>query len=254
MGHGRIAAFELFSTVIFLFFEFYFGWSQNHYVTWLVATVTIAGCLAIVFPWPIGLPVAFFVFLLGLATVDILPPTPLPETETHGWLVPANDPTPENGCGKIVPSDALLVLFGNNGMWSKRTDFVAIRIGTCTEVKIHKTSKGLAVTTDVFADDSNLLAHIENNEFTVVQGEIGYRKSSENQSVLEVFDRKAKRAFYARYVDPHTLQILGRFFCEDGTMSVFTDEAGNAIHGPIAEESNCAGEHPQVFTKNSTGF
>src|SRR6266852_2043362 len=109
MEHWRITALELFLTGIFLFFEFYFGWPASHVVTWLLMTITFAGSITIVVP-RIGIVLGVLVLLIGVPITFILPPMPLPETETHGWLLPANDPTPSNGCTnkRIIPDDALL--------------------------------------------------------------------------------------------------------------------------------------------------
>src|SRR6266478_5295545 len=97
MDHRRITAVELFLTGIFLFFECYFGWPVSHVVTWILMTVTVAGSLAIVIPG-IGIALGVIILLVGLLCVYFLPPMPPPETETHLWLIPANDPSPPNSC------------------------------------------------------------------------------------------------------------------------------------------------------------
>jgi len=63
--------------------------------------------------------------LLGLITFAAQPyfPPPLPqETGNHGWLIPANDPTPPNSCTNIgvpVTQAALTIILGDGAaIWT----------------------------------------------------------------------------------------------------------------------------------------
>ena len=67
------------------------------------------------------------IVLIGLSAYIVqpsLPPTPKPETETHGWLMPADDPTPDNACTSDpnTPRDALVVMLGDMTTYLENLD------------------------------------------------------------------------------------------------------------------------------------
>jgi hypothetical protein len=172
-----------------------------------------------------------------------MPATPRPETDTHGWLIPANDPTPPNACGTI-PSDALVVIAGSNAVWTQRSELIAFLFGHCGGPHIEWKSNGLRVTQDVFAENGKLVARIENDEFHLVSREISYAQRSDDRSELSVFDPEGNQAFHIRFVNPHAVQITGVFFC-DGSKLLINDSQLITPIG-IHNSNACFGGSPAI--------
>jgi hypothetical protein len=173
-----------------------------------------------------------FVAIIGTIGYQFLPPIPLPETETHGWLIPGHEPTPANACDRVqqsMPAAALLVLFGGTAFWSS-TDVIRVVVGDCTIVEIERTSKGILIVSDVFTEDGKLVAHIKKNEFHLVPGQMSYPERSQDRSTLTVYDIKGHEIFYVRYTNAHTVVVRGVFFCSQ--MSLATGKADEIVFIP----------------------
>jgi hypothetical protein len=209
--HWRITAWELFATTIFLILEFYFVWSSSHIFTWVLAVVTVSVSLFLAFPMPIGVTLATIAMAVGLGTIELVPSMPLVETEMHGWLVPANDPTPTNACSNILPKGALLVILGDSAVWSPHNAFIAFTSG-CSALSVKKDRQGLLLDVDLFADDGNLVARIKDNEFHLATKELSYTDRGD-RSTLNIFGPKGEEVFHARYLNPTTLEVRGVFAC-----------------------------------------
>jgi hypothetical protein len=202
--------------------------------------------------------IALILGLVGGIGQFILPPTPLSETETHGWLVPADDTTPANACAGKVQGNALLVIFGTNAIWSGKDDFVALKIGDCTTLEVNRTRQGLGVTVDIHAANEDLISRIVRNEFHLVPGEFAYADRSADLSTLTVYDRAGKEMLYVHYANPHALDIRGKFFCS-GVSVVATagrDVVMNSKAFPDYRVTNtCLGDSgPMIFEPNEAGL
>lgn len=251
MEHWRITVLELFLSAIFLAFEFFFGWPYSHMFTWILATLTVAGTLAIILPWIFGAPSALFTLLLGAAMLSALPSMPLPETETHGWLIPANGPTPANACSSFgpIPDDALLIVVGSDAVWTQAKHRTILAIGGHNMLSFTRDDNGIALDADFFGSTGNLVARIESttipNEFHLVSPEYSYSKRPDRSS-LAVYDRQGNSLFTVRYINPHTLSIEGTFYSQEsgGTQIVITNDKmvvnSPSIH-KFVDFDNCTG-------------
>lgn len=77
---------------------------------------------------------------------------PLVETETHGWLVPATDPMPNNWCSGLgpVPSDALRLVVAGGGAYTTAKDkFLIIKLGDCKLLWMQRGPQGLLLDADI---------------------------------------------------------------------------------------------------------
>jgi hypothetical protein len=201
-----------------------------------MATVTVAGTVLFIFPWIFGVPTTLFVLLLGFGATDYLPPMPLPETPTHGWLIPASDPTPPNVCDTYmpsIPSDSLLVLFGGSAIVLGNLEhrdktlppMSIITIAGCSALSIEKSPKGIMVNADIFATDGYLAVRIKKNEFHLMSNEISYSEREEaDPSRIAVYDREGKELLWVRYINPRVLEVRGVFRCRKSLPIVATKD------------------------------
>ncbi len=113
---------------------------------YILSAIMIAGGLIIYFIEPAPpRPLA-----LSLATTASPPkqlsPIPFSDNEVHGWLKPANFPTPPNGCDGYISADAVKVLIGTVGI--ARDGYgklIALQIGTCDALSIERSEEGIFI-------------------------------------------------------------------------------------------------------------
>src|SRR5271169_2961917 len=124
---------------------------------------------------------------LGCVIIYFIAPPTLPkETESHGWLLPADDPTLRTGCDPIddpndqgywapliggllrsmiprpknpPPKTATIVALGNNGIIVTKSDKVPIvKIAQCTLLSIENAPNGLLIDASVYDVAGRLIA------------------------------------------------------------------------------------------------
>jgi hypothetical protein len=120
----RITAWELFATIISSVLGFYLLWPVSHQFFWISATIAVAVSLALIFPWRYGLPLGLVSLILGVVVLPHLPPN---ETQFHGWLTPADDPTPPSPCGPIPPETLGVFLGSSETIGAARVASIAVR-------------------------------------------------------------------------------------------------------------------------------
>jgi hypothetical protein len=167
------------------------------------------------------------------------------ETETHGWLIPSNDPTPPIACIDSLqpPPEALIFLLGGNVIWTLQKNFSPVRIGDCTTLNVVKSDHGLLVSGDIFAEDGKLVAHVRNNEFKLASSEVSYTERTDDLSTLIVHDPAGQEVLYVRYMNPQMIDIRGRFYCHG--LSVIVTPDRQVIEGTNSVNYNCLGR-PRV--------
>ena len=177
------------------------------------------------------------------------PATPPKETETNFWLVPADDPTPPNGCssqGVSVPNDELLLLMGKMAVHTSRKDkFTVVQFGGCPLLKMQRTSQGIALDADIFNEDGKQIAHIENNEVDLSSGKYSRRKRPDS-STLIVYDEEGNEVLWVRYSNPTTVQIQGVFRCK-GRNDSLTVTKDRVIGDGMSEGNSCATVGPNTI-------
>jgi hypothetical protein len=175
-----------------------------------------------------------------------LPPIPYSDNEVHGWLEPAGDPTPPNGCDRIPPnilpvSDAIKILIGDNAV--AKTGFgktVALQIGKCEAVSIERTTDGVFVNAEVFDKDGEEPIRITKNEIFSLNGENYSSRRSRDSSTITVKDNNGEIIFYARFINPTTVKIRGTFGCSGHPAIIVRDDEpipGVITHGMCSVDS-----------------
>ena len=206
-------------------------WGESHVLCLAVAWVGFLGLLLYDgMPWDR----MRFQLAAGLVACEVIyniAPATLPaESDTHGWLSPADDPTPENACthdpwGPLVPSDAMVFIAGTNGAWTVEPGkSTVLKIDGTPFISAERNGSRLAIDADVFGDDAKLVARVIRNEFHLVATEYSYRERSEDRSTLKVFDPTGQEVLYIRYLNPHAVVIRGRFVTPEGNKAIISDQ------------------------------
>lgn len=168
-----------------------------------------------------------------------------PETELHGVLVPANDPSPPNPCTMPIPSEAVSVFFGSAAAWTSQLPMVVLQVGGLDLLTIKKTSGGLAVSAKIFSADGRIVADLDDNEFNVNPSNY-FKVKRPDRSTLIVYDQRTNAVLNVRYLNPKAVRVSGIFFApghkiiinEESVMPIFGKsticlaDANVAIHIP----------------------
>jgi hypothetical protein len=176
----------------------------------------------------------------GIVGYRFIPATPPMETAFHGWLMPANDPVPENACSSVPyfkPSkDSLTILLGDAAAvttdWQSRKGkpLTIMTLGKCRDLlAINKTPDGLTIDANVYGTDRHLAVRIEQNEFHIVQQEVAY-PVRQGRSGLAVYDLDGKELLWIRYLNPLAVSIRGIFTCPSGGRISFASTGLTAPH------------------------
>jgi hypothetical protein len=156
------------------------------------------------------------VLLIGGIGSFFLPPMHPQETETHGWLVPANDPMPKNECSRLspLPAGSLLLAIAGGGAYitTRTTKFLVIKLGDCRLLWMQRGPQGLLIDADIFNPSGDLIARIRDNEFQLAFGQYSYVERTD-ASTLIVYDRGGKELLWLRYSNPNVVQLRGVFSC-----------------------------------------
>jgi hypothetical protein len=106
----------------------------------------------------------------------------LPETETQGFLLPANDVNPLNPCEEEIPEDAILIYLGNSLAYVEGDSSTIIGLGSESTLSFKRTPGGISINAILRDKDGRGIVVIENNEF------ISFRKSIIERIWLLVHD------------------------------------------------------------------
>lgn len=247
--------YTVFFSLLFTLLDFVFVWPEYHLLALLAlaAAFSAVGWAELPRQWAIWSAVALFV-MAGAVRMIVGPELPT-ETETHGWLLAANDPIPPNACSDNpriqVPSDAILFIAGTNGIWTNEMGrSTVLTVGNSTILSMERNGDRLSFDADIFDNVGNLVARITKNEFNLVPGEYSYRERSEDRSTLAVYDRKGREMLYIRYVAPSVVVIRGLFTSPDGTKVQIRDKSISLLNHNGTVGGNCLGG----FSGDKTGF
>lgn len=212
--------------LLYFIIDGYDIWPKSHLIALLSA---VAGASAILFAeLRVKVWAVWTVTLVGIAGIIYFNAAPLlpEETETHGWLLPAHDPTPPNGCESYpAPNNALLFIAGTNAAWTManaKSD--VIRIGNSSMLSVERDGSRLAFDADIYNEAGYLAVRINRNEFHLVSGEYSYQERSDNRSELTVYDKRGRKMLDVYYANPNTVLVRGFFTSPDGTRVQIDDK------------------------------
>jgi hypothetical protein len=126
--------------------------------------------------------------------------------ENEGVLIPARDPNPPANCQ--IPKDAFAVFFGNNVDWTTGASAV-LTVKREPIIAFDHDSKKLKLTTlRVYDDQNNIIARVDADGFWTSPL---VRIKKPDKSTLIVFDHLDQEVLDLRFLNPHTVSILGIF-------------------------------------------
>jgi hypothetical protein len=183
-------------------------------------------------------------FVLSGVGFWIIGPIPPPEP-WRGWLQPANDPTPENGCNRIHaerPANAVMLIAGNDGHFIFGKQRV-VSVGSCDNLILENTSNGLDVTASLFDEKGNALGTIDHNGYTISKENPLIVERSGDLSALVVHAQNGNEILYVRSINKTAVEIRGAFYCPNTTASVIINNnlvtvSGSAGGGRIRTHGN----------------
>lgn len=148
----------------------------SHFWAIFSGAVVISVRVSAELPIKWGIAASASIFAIAALVYFVSPPILLEETETHGWLLPANAPTPENGCDQMPrPTGALLFIAGTNGALTESPDKSTIlNVGNSTQL----------------------------NEFHLVSGEYSYQERSRDRSTIGVYNKQGGEMLYVYRLPP----------------------------------------------------
>jgi hypothetical protein len=205
--------------------EFALLWSDNHHLAFLAMAASLS-LLSIyqtrIWGWDVNwiMAVVFCWFAVAQIANAIIGPNPEPTIPpVVGWIQPANDPTPSNGCDR-VPADRLpkgipIIILGTNGFAPNAgaSTYDALQIGTCMPIEISQESTGLAISADIFSTQGKLIGKLRKNGYTVAGDKKLVVEKTGDLSTLVVHDEQGTELLYVRYVNSGAIRVRGVFSC-----------------------------------------
>jgi hypothetical protein len=174
------------------------------------------------------------------------------ETDIHGWLIPARDPSAKTACpdrpwsltANVEDQTKQLTLaLGTTGMQipyiratpdatskdiadaknENERQRTALQIGTCKALAVRRTSAGISVDADIASPSGDIIAEIRDNEFHLVPSQIAFPRRPD-RSTLTLIGRKGEELLWIRYLNPRSMKVRGLFSCAGhGTIRVADD-------------------------------
>lgn len=132
------------------------------------------------------------------------------ETETHGELLPAQDPNPPNPCGEAPPQNALILFLGNSVAYATAFPYAVITLGDEVVLSISKNENGLSITAKIRSADGRIVAGIIKNEFRINPNNYWYMERPDRHTLI-VHDQLGRTVLNIRYLNQSTVKILGIF-------------------------------------------
>jgi hypothetical protein len=204
--------------------EVAWGWDRRHLIFLGIALFgTVCVSFAELAPRQatissaVAVLVSLFVFMFA---PPIVPPEPW-----RGWLQPANDPTPENGCEEPqpviqglppIPKGTPIMVIGHTGVRLSASvgKIRAISVGECKSVIFDRNKDGEIKVDAIFYDaDSNYLGEVTDNGYDIPYSPKLVVEHSDNLSTLVVHDEHRQELLYVKYANRNAIKIRGIFHC-----------------------------------------
>lgn len=198
------------TVIIFIIFISIFFYLRKKPISWVINQQNIKISKLGIKP---TLMVLGCVLLLWVPrVVDLFTDNPLKtETETEGYLIPANDPNPPNSCNSVIPKDALVMYFGDSVAYTSQKSYPIIILDGQDVFSIYQTQEGLSVNYTMRSQDGRIIAKIEGNKFVVNRNNILNRERPDKHTLI-VNDEFGKKVLYVRFLNESSVKILGIFY------------------------------------------
>lgn len=145
------------------------------------------------------------------------------ETEYHGLLQPADEPTPKNPCREI-PQNSLAIILGNSAAYSSSPTHTVIMIKGETVLSFERAGEEIAISARVFSKDRKIVAEIRENEFFINPNNY-FRSERPDTHSLRVFDQEGRKVLDVRFINRRAIRFLG-IFSHPGREVVISETEG----------------------------
>jgi hypothetical protein len=235
--------------------NFIFLYPQNHLIAFLMLAVWIGLVAAYELSSrslsPHTIPFIAALFCIAMIAYAVVGPNLPDETPIHGYLIPDHEETPKNSCA-TGDNDVSLILGTSIFATNATARFPVFQLGgRCVPLWLHRTDNGMIVDFDMYADNTNLISRIINNEWHLVSSELSY-VDHPDRSTLQVFDKHGNELFYIKYLNPKTIVLRGSFSCGRERPIVVNSETvstdgGNFIVGTFIDVRNTGPIGPRMI-------
>jgi hypothetical protein len=169
----------------------------------------------------------------------------LEETETHGWLYPANDPALTTNCFPAVPG--IMFILGHN--ISKIDDttskLIVFQVEGTPLIAVERDGDRLIFDAYIYNKDGIIAAKIDRGEFRLNPNATFYGEhANKNRSDLTVYDDHNQILLHIYYANTRTVFITGVFYSKAGTKATITDQSISVISASGASDftGDCFGD------------
>lgn len=209
--------------VVFLAYDAADWWPKSHFWALLPATAILIALSMAEFRKLVGLALASAVVVAAVLIYFLAPAELPPETLEHGWLLPANEPMPPNGCHlrelRQLDDPWILFVAGSSGVLTDNPGKSRVlTIDDAAILSVERDGNRLMFDADIYSPSTgNLVARIVRNEFHLIASEYSYHSDRDNdRSKLAIYDKKGDEIFFVEYVNPKAVRIRGVFASPSG--------------------------------------
>ena len=166
----------------------------------------------------------------------------------QGLLRPGDEPDPEGlpSCA-VPPPGALKVFLGKSAAWSSADEITVLRIKGTDVLSLVRTPNGMAIQAKTFSEDGRLVAEIADNRFYVNPANFFLMNRPDAHSLV-VYDKQGREVINIRYLNHHSVKILGIFQVPGSLRVVVTQD--EMLIGSNQLIGACAGELPGLLDIN----
>lgn len=193
-----------------------------------------------------------------LAPSSVPPPGSQTSIAASNFLTPANESDsamvegilavqkPEGNeelRANLVAPHTLKVFFGSCLGWTSKDRQNILTISGVDVLTIVRSPAGIAIDAKLFAENGEIVAEIEGNEFFINRDNC-FRFKKPDPHTLIVIDKKAQTVLYIRHMNPSTVRLWGTFHGSDDR-SVTIEENGTVhvrFNGKKGEIRSCVFE------------
>ncbi|MGA9998478.1 MAG: hypothetical protein WBP93_23895 [Pyrinomonadaceae bacterium] len=181
------------------------------------------------------------VILLWVPRVgDWIRVTQIQETDTQGYLIPANDINPPNPCEESIPEDAILIYLGNSVAYVTGDSSDIFTLAGESVLSFRRTPEGISINATLRSKDGRGIVVIENNEFIINRNNFWYKKRPDKHT-LEVYDEFKQRVLYIRYLNEDAIKVVGVFYAKDPSIPPIKIEEDKQFFASFQTSAGCIG-------------
>lgn len=156
-------------------------------------------------------------------------------------LFPASehDPPYPSRCNPSA-NDFKIFLGKSMAYFTGQPPYTFVTINNEPKLVIEKSRAGLAITTDVLAEDGRtILVRIVKNHFITTTGGEVLQRQRPDRSTLIVLDKYGNTALNVRYLNDKTIKIMGTFHYPSVTVTITEDQAAFVGRAKFFSHGDC---------------